>query len=47
MILNYVKVLKGTDIWIGKDYPQEIQEERRRLITQVKDKVDATTIKKR
>lgn len=36
-ILKNAKLLKGTDIWIDEDYPKEIQEERRILITQMKE----------
>lgn len=37
MILKKAKLLKGTDVWIDEDYPKEVQEERRRLIPQMKE----------
>lgn len=37
MILKNAKNLKGTDIWIDEDYPKEVQEERRRLIPEMKE----------
>ena len=35
-IVRQAKNLKGTDIWIGDDYPKKVQEERKNLIPYLK-----------